>query len=128
HASVDRVRIEIDRFLVRVDRLVVETFLSVVDLAQAHVYAWVDRVVDEGLLVRGNRAIDVALRGFGVAEPDVRIRVEWAELDRFAVRLDRLIEEPPRLRQIEIAERLIRLRIERIELRRGAKLCGRFPS
>ena len=91
-------------------------------------HAWVDRVVDERLLVRGDRAVDVALRGFGVAEPDVRIRVEWAELDRLAVRLDRLIEEPPRLRQEEIAERLVRLRIERIELRRGAKLCGRFPS
>ena len=88
----------------------------------------VDRVVDERLLVRGDRAVDVALRGFGVAEPDVRIRVE-----RAGARSPCRTPRPPDRRAAAAATGRDRrapctARDSRIELRRGAELCGRFPS
>src|SRR5215510_7845185 len=128
HPSVDGVGIELDRLLVGVDRLVVEALLAVVDLAEAHVYARIDRVVEERLLVGSDRAVGVALRGLGVAEPAVGVGVEGPQLDRLRVGLDRLIEEAPGLREVEIAEGLIRLRIARVELRRGTELRGGLPA
>src|SRR5215475_9452294 len=128
HPSVDGVGIELDRLLVGVDRLVVEALLAVVDLAEAHVHAWIDRIVEERLLIGGDRAVGVTLRGLGVAEPDVGVGVEGPQLDRLGVRLDRLVEKAPGLREVEIAEGFVRLRIARVELRRGAELRGGLPA
>ena len=91
-------------------------------------HARIDGVVDEGLLIRGDRAVDVTLRGLRVAEPDEGVRVEGPQLDRLAVGLDRLIEEAPRLREIEIAQRLVRLWIGGVELRCRAELCRGLPA
>ena len=88
----------------------------------------IDGVVDERLLVRRDGAVGVALGRLGVAEPDVGVGEEGAQLDRLAVRLDGLVEEPARLRQEQVAERLVRLRVGRVELRRGAELRGRLPA
>src|SRR5206468_712794 len=127
-ARLDELRVELDGLLVRVDGLVVEPLLRVIDLAEAQIDLGVDRVEYERLLVRRDRRIDLTLGGARVSEPDVGIGVEGPELERLVVRLDGLIEEAPRRRQEQVPERLERLRIGRVELRRGAELRGRLPA
>src|SRR6185436_3943335 len=57
------------------------------------VSAGLERIERQCLLVRGPRAVGIALRGPRVAEPHVGVGVEGAELDRLGIGLDRLLDK-----------------------------------
>ncbi len=53
---------------------------------------------------------------------------ERTQIDGLAVRLDRLVEQPPGLGQEEIAQRLVGLGVVGVELRGRAELRGGLPA
>ena len=128
HTSLDRRRIEIDGLLVGVHGLIVEALLAVVDLPEAHVNARIHRVEAQSLLVGRHRRIGLAFRRARFPQSNVGVGVEGSKLDRLVVRLDGLVEESTRRRQEEVAERLVGLRIQRIELGRRPVLSRSLPA
>src|SRR4029453_5258902 len=77
----DRAPVELAGLPVRIHGLGAPTLLRVA-LAQPDMRARVEGIERECRLIRGEGAVDLAFRSVGIAEPDVGISIEMAQLDR----------------------------------------------